>query len=244
MGAAVGGLLAGRLVDRLPNARIAMAGAVVIALSLILAGQQSSILGIQLVYLTLGLFGFSCLYGPLLTAVTGWFDRRQGLALGIVASGGVLGQAAVPPIFQALVAGYGWRQASVLLGCGYLVVILSFDGPDPEVAGKDQRRRRPVSHLACSPDHQPRADRRCRFVLLRVDGGSDGSLVCPDHRSWVRLRGGGADDDDPDAGRMGRPHRHRPAGRPLGQPRGLCGGLVRANRRSRALSRFGFRSAS
>ena len=211
VGAAFGGLLAGRLADRMPIAPIAMAGAAVIALALILVGQQSSIRAIQIVYLTLGLFGFSCLYGPLLTAVTGWFDRGHGLALGIVASGGVLGQAAVPPLFQALVAGHGWRQASMLLGCGYLVAIfpamaLVRKSPASTVSGGGAPAIWPVP-----PTISLTLIGAAAFFCCALMAVPTVHLFALDYRNtarfWPRCRG--ADDDDPDAGGMGRPHLRR-----------------------------------
>jgi MFS family permease len=124
IGAALGGLVAGRLADRLPTGPIAMAGAAVIGLGLVLVARQSDLRMVQLIYLSVGLIGFAALYAPLLTAVTHWFERGAGFAMGIVMAGGALGQAAVPPLFQALVSAQGWRMACVIFGAGYVGLIL------------------------------------------------------------------------------------------------------------------------
>jgi MFS family permease len=124
VGAALGGLVAGRLADRLPTGPIAMAGAAVIGLGLMLVGQQTDLRMVQLIYLSVGLIGFAALYSPLLTSVTHWFERGAGFAMGIVMAGGALGQAAVPPLFQALVSAQGWRMACVIFGAGYVALIL------------------------------------------------------------------------------------------------------------------------
>jgi MFS family permease len=124
LGAAVGGLAAGRLADRLPTGPIAMAGAAVIGLGLMLVSRQSSLGAVQGIYLTLGLVGFSALYAPLLASVALWFEDRPGFAMGVVTAGGALGQAFVPPLFQALVEAWGWRTGCALLGVGYLVVVV------------------------------------------------------------------------------------------------------------------------
>jgi MFS family permease len=124
LGAALGGLVAGRLADRLPTGSIAMAGAAVIGLGLMLVARQSDLRMVQLIYLSVGLIGFAALYAPLLTAVTHWFERSAGFAMGIVMAGGALGQAAVPPLFQALVSAQGWRMACVIFGAGYVGLIL------------------------------------------------------------------------------------------------------------------------
>jgi MFS family permease len=120
IGAALGGLVAGGLADRYSARPLAMAGAAAMGLGTIWVGYQSSLLGMQLLYLAIGFFGFSCLYAPVLTTVSAWFDKGHGLALGIVTAGGALGQAIVPPVFQELVIAYGWREACVILGSLYV----------------------------------------------------------------------------------------------------------------------------
>lgn len=123
IGAAFGGLLAGRLADRLPTGPIATAGALITGAGLMLVGMQTRIEAIQAIYLTIGFLGFACLYAPLLTTVSLWFDRQAGMAMGIVTAGGALGQAIVPPLFQALISGFGWRMACVIFGAGFIAMI-------------------------------------------------------------------------------------------------------------------------
>lgn len=123
VGAAFGGLLAGRLADRLPTGPIAATGALIIGAGLVLVSLQTRIEAIQLIYLTIGFLGFACLYAPLLTTVSLWFDRQAGMAMGIVTAGGALGQALVPPVFEALISGFGWRAACVLFGTGFVAVV-------------------------------------------------------------------------------------------------------------------------
>jgi predicted MFS family arabinose efflux permease len=55
-------------------------------------------------------------------AVSTWFDKRRGLALALVMAGVGTGAMVFPPIAQALIAGYGWRAAYIVLGS--LVLIL------------------------------------------------------------------------------------------------------------------------
>ena len=57
-----------------------------------------------------------------LQAVSHWFDRRLGLALGIANGGIGLGTAVVPVIASALIASLGWREALVALGVLVLLV--------------------------------------------------------------------------------------------------------------------------
>jgi MFS family permease len=102
IGAAVGGLVAGRLADRLPAGPIAAFGTAVLGLGMILLSMQSSLEAMLAIYLAIGLLGFSCLYAPLLAATARWFPGRGGLAFGIVTAGGALGQAVIPTAAAAL----------------------------------------------------------------------------------------------------------------------------------------------
>jgi MFS family permease len=123
LGAAFGGLFAGRLADRLPTGPIAAIGAAIVGAGLVLIGFQTRIEAIQGIYLTIGFLGFACLYAPLLTTVSLWFQRGLGLAIGLVTAGGAVGQALVPPLFQAMIAGMGWRAACMVLGVGFVLTI-------------------------------------------------------------------------------------------------------------------------
>jgi MFS family permease len=49
-------------------------------------------------------------------AVTSWFDRRRGMALALVMSGGAIGAIVLPPLAAALIRSAGWRGAYLALG--------------------------------------------------------------------------------------------------------------------------------
>jgi cyanate permease len=61
---------------------------------------------------------------PYAKAISAWFDRRLGLALGIAMAGVGIGAAVVPQIAQALIGWSGWRAAYV--GLGLLTFALAF----------------------------------------------------------------------------------------------------------------------
>lgn len=61
---------------------------------------------------------------PYAKAVSGAFEKRRGLALGISMAGVGLGAAIVPQIANALIAAYGWRMA--FYGLGALVFLGAF----------------------------------------------------------------------------------------------------------------------
>jgi MFS family permease len=61
-------------------------------------------------------------------AVSTWFNRRRGLALAILMSGGAVGAMVLPPFAQALIHAVGWRYATAVLGGVVLVLGLPVTG--------------------------------------------------------------------------------------------------------------------
>jgi predicted MFS family arabinose efflux permease len=60
----------------------------------------------------------------MVAAVGSWFDRRQGLAMGIAISGIGVGTLAGAPAATVLIGAYGWRQTYLVFGVLSLVVLL------------------------------------------------------------------------------------------------------------------------
>jgi MFS family permease len=56
--------------------------------------------------------------------VTRWFDMRRGLALGLTGGAMAAGQLLVIPVAMWLTVRWGWRTAFIVLGVGFLAVIL------------------------------------------------------------------------------------------------------------------------
>jgi MFS family permease len=67
----------------------------------------SSPIGKQLISRYLG-----GLNAPLYVYVSRWFDRRRGSALALISSGAYLAGAVWPPVFERVIAVYGWQQAA------------------------------------------------------------------------------------------------------------------------------------
>jgi len=122
-GAALGGIVFGHAVDRMDSRPLVVLGAATIGVGMMLLSQIGSLFALQGAYLLIGALGMACLYTPLLTSVGLWFDRGRGLAVGILTAGGTLGQAVMPPLAQALITSFGWSQAYLLLGIGYLLLV-------------------------------------------------------------------------------------------------------------------------
>jgi MFS family permease len=123
-GAALGGLVSGRTIDMIDTRPVVVFGALVTAAGIIALSRQNDLATLQSIYLAVGVFGFACLYTPLIATVGLWFERGRGLAMGIVTAGGTLGQAVAPLILQPLIAAFGWRDAYVLFGLGYLALLV------------------------------------------------------------------------------------------------------------------------
>jgi MFS family permease len=57
-------------------------------------------------------------------AVSAWFDKQRGLALGVALAGVGLGTAVIPQLSEFLIGSFGWRNAYV--GLGVAIIILAF----------------------------------------------------------------------------------------------------------------------
>ncbi|MCF6737143.1 MFS transporter [Blastococcus sp. KM273129] len=117
------GALSGVAVDRYGPRRVLLAGAVALGAGLTatsLAGE----LWIGLVTYGLGVgIGVACAYVPMVAVVSGWFERRRTLAVGVSVTGIGLGTLAVAPLAAALIGEVGWRTTHLVLGLGGAVVL-------------------------------------------------------------------------------------------------------------------------
>ncbi len=110
------GIISGPLADRWGAKRLAIAGMLLVGLGLILAGRARTLIEVYAAYgLGIGL-GVGCAYVPVLGAVQRWFIIRRGLASGLAVSGIGVGTLVMPPLATALIAGFGWRDAYLVLG--------------------------------------------------------------------------------------------------------------------------------
>ncbi|MCL4765788.1 MAG: MFS transporter [Hyphomicrobiaceae bacterium] len=123
VGMAVGGVIWGRISDRVDIRILLAIGGSGMVLSLLAMAATRSLWQIYLANLVLGGFGFSVLYAPLVTATGEWFDRRRGLAVGVVTAGGALGQGVVPFMANMLIDSIGWRAAFLSLAFLTLVAL-------------------------------------------------------------------------------------------------------------------------
>lgn len=111
MGMAVGGLVWGRVSDRLDLRWMLALGGVCQVLPLVWLSGIGSIGPFLAAHALLGFFGFGALYAPYVAVASDWFPARRGLVMGIVTAGGAVGQGVLPYLSEALIAAQGWRQA-------------------------------------------------------------------------------------------------------------------------------------
>src|SRR4029079_6758325 len=123
-GMAVGGLLWGRVADRV-DIRLPLAiGATGMVSSLFAMAMLQSLTTFYIASLIYGGFGFSVLYAPLVSTSGEWFPQQRGLVTGVVTAGGALGQGLLPFAGRLLIEGFGWRLAFAGVG-GIMLVALA-----------------------------------------------------------------------------------------------------------------------
>src|SRR6266404_2216595 len=154
-GTGLGGIMMGRIADRVGMRPIAIFGASMTALGLAVSAighTWALVLGCAVL---IGLLGNSAHFPPLVTYVSRWFDRRRGTAVALISSGQYLAGIVWPSVFERGMTEFGW-QATML---GFAVVVVAAIVPlalflytppqparaEPPMAGA--RRRTPAPRL-------------------------------------------------------------------------------------------------
>jgi MFS family permease len=125
IGFAFGGVLMGRLSDRLGVLAPVVCGAISLSVGFVAAGFAPNLMTFALVYVLIGL-GASATFGPLMADISQWFMRRRGIAVGIAASGNYVGGAIWPPVLQHFVSTAGWRPTHIGIGVICVLATLPF----------------------------------------------------------------------------------------------------------------------
>lgn len=113
----------GALVDRIGARRMILAGLVLEALVVAsFALQSASLSTFYLRYIGLALLALGTTHVAFTRVISLWFDRRRGLALGIMLGGLGVGSMVWPPLAQWMIDDYGWRQAYLVLAAIIAVV--------------------------------------------------------------------------------------------------------------------------
>ena len=84
---AFGSIAWGNLSDRFGPRPIVLTGSIVLAVSLALASQATSLLEFQLIFGLLVGASAAAIFAPMMACVTGWFDTHRSLAVSLVSAG-------------------------------------------------------------------------------------------------------------------------------------------------------------
>jgi MFS family permease len=124
IGSGVGGILMGRIAERVGIRFTVIFGASMVAVGLTLSTWGPSwplYIGHGLF---MGLIGIGGINAPFYVYVSRWFDRRRGSALALISSGAYLAGALWPPIFARAIAYAGWRHAMLYYAAFELLLIV------------------------------------------------------------------------------------------------------------------------
>jgi MFS family permease len=123
LGSGIGGILMSRIADRLGTRFTVIFGSLMIAVGLSISSFGPSWplwIGHGLF---IGLIGLGGINAPLYIYVSRWFDRRRGSALALISSGTYVAGAFWPPIFERVIANFGWRQAMLWYALAEVIVV-------------------------------------------------------------------------------------------------------------------------
>lgn len=146
LGAVALGWLISRYGIRLPSALLAGLFGLLFAGVAIMPQQPVMFI---FVFLLIGICGAACTALPYAVAISGFFDARRGLALGIVVAGNGVGATLAPRIAQYLLSGYGWRAGFLVIGvaaglvsvAGLTLLVRTPDGVVDRIGTSGGRKR-------------------------------------------------------------------------------------------------------
>ena len=130
---ALGSMIWGNLTDRFGPRPVVLTGSVVIAASLALASQVTSLLAFQFIFGVMVGGATAAIFAPMMATVTGWFDTHRSLAVSLVSAGMGMAPMTMSPLVAWLISHHDWRT-TMLIVSGIVAVIMI-----------------PVSLLVCRP---------------------------------------------------------------------------------------------
>lgn len=114
----------GRLVDRFGARKVIVPSVLFFGIGLMsLSLLSANLWHLYAVYIVLGLVGGGTAPVPYSNVISHWFDKKRGLALGLVMVGLGLGTFLMPSFAQMLITFSTWRQAYI--GIGLMVIVVA-----------------------------------------------------------------------------------------------------------------------
>jgi MFS family permease len=184
---AVGGISAGRLLDRIAPCWVATLGAVVSAAGFFLCTQVETPLQFYFAYGVLYGFGSSWTGTVTVNSSVGkWFVRKRGLAIGISSMGVSFGTIVLTPSTAFVLGHFSWKAGFLFLGLvllvpGILIAQLLMHRTVPEAYGlvpdggraaEERRRDVPPATTQPAPAAAPRVWKDSRFWVLALCHGT------------------------------------------------------------------------
>jgi len=105
----------GKLVDRYGARAVISAGALAMGLGFVIVSRMSHLYLFYLGYVVIGVGAAGLGPVPCSAIVTNWFNRRRGLALGLMAAGIGAGGVVMAPFIGYMLSRYDWRTAYLSL---------------------------------------------------------------------------------------------------------------------------------
>jgi MFS family permease len=125
IGFAAGGVLAGRMADRLGIMVPMFLGTILLGVGFIACAYAPNYWSFVAAQAgIIGLFGVATTFGPLVADISLWFQKRRGIAVAIVASGNYLAGAIWPPVLTWAIAEWGWRNSYIFIGIVSVALML------------------------------------------------------------------------------------------------------------------------
>jgi MFS family permease len=117
----------GTLSDRFGPLPVVLTGSVVLASSLLLASQATSLVAFQFTFGVLVGVSTAAIFAPMMATVTGWFDTNRSLAVSLVSAGMGMAPMTMSPLAAWLVSNYHWRSSMqiVALVIGAIMIPVS-----------------------------------------------------------------------------------------------------------------------
>ena len=164
------GPLEGWLVDRVGPRRLMLVGIPLMGVGYLLMSRVDSLAAFFFVYIFAITLGNSLgMSTPMTASVANWFNRKRGLAFGIMWAGVGLGGFFVPAVGW-LITTYDWRMASVIIGVFIIVIGIP-------IASLMRHRPEPYGYMpdGAIPDSSSDAAGGAQSARARPVGGLHGA---------------------------------------------------------------------
>ena len=117
-------VVAGRASDRYGPRILVTGSGLLVATGFFLLSRVSALWQLQMIWGLLMGLGGSFFFIPITSAITRWFVKQRGTAVGLAGAGFSLGGIIAPPLAQLLISAYDWRRAYIILSLITLAIVI------------------------------------------------------------------------------------------------------------------------